>query len=179
MRARGLPRIGVLVCFAFLAAGCGSPYRGDDATGSGGRQANQPRSGERTGREAMHEELLEADRAFARATAERRLSGWVESFSADGRMILPGGSVTGHVAIRDLMAPLFADSTYTLSWVPEFASAAGAGDLGYTVGRYESHRTDPSGEVIRRSGRYLSVWRRQPDGTWTVEADIGNLEQNR
>src|SRR5690348_1027389 len=62
--------------------------------------------------------LQDADRAFDRATSERRLEGWVESFAEDGAMLRPGGAVTGRAAIREHMSPVLGDSSFTLRWNP-------------------------------------------------------------
>jgi ketosteroid isomerase-like protein len=58
-----------------------------------------------------------------------------------------------------------------LSWYPVFADIAGTGDLGYTTGPYE-YRAGNSGAAVQH-GRYMSVWRKQPDGTWKVAVDCG------
>ena len=47
------------------------------------------------------------------------------------------------------------------------------GTLGYTWGRYRVE----AGDSITGRGRYLTVWRRQPDGSWKVDADIGSPVQ--
>ncbi|HEU5261499.1 MAG TPA: DUF4440 domain-containing protein [Gemmatimonadales bacterium] len=117
--------------------------------------------------------LFGADRAFSRATAERRVDGWVEFFAADGAMIRAAGTVTGTAAIREQMAKTFADTSFTLSWQPQEADVGAAGDLGYTVGRYEARFRDEKSQSVVRSGRYLTVWRKQADGSWKVVQDIG------
>jgi ketosteroid isomerase-like protein len=32
----------------------------------------------------------------------------------------------------------------------------------------------PDGTVRRATGKYLNVWKKQPDGSWKVLVDIGN-----
>ncbi|MGH7568267.1 MAG: YybH family protein [Gemmatimonadales bacterium] len=120
--------------------------------------------------------LMEADRAFAQATARHRVDGWVAAFAGDGAMFGQGGVVTGHAAIRELMGPLFADTSYTLTWEPTAAEVAASGDLGYTVGRSENRRRDARGRVLVGRGSYVTVWKRQPDGGWKVAIDIGNSD---
>ena len=117
--------------------------------------------------------LMDADRAFAAATAQDRVEGWVRYFAPDGSMFRPGGLATGPAAVRERMTPAFADTSFTLSWEPTQAQIAASGDLGYTIGRYQSRRRGPTGEVRTATGSYLTVWRKQPDGTWKVVADIG------
>ena len=117
--------------------------------------------------------IMEADRAFARATAERGVDGWVSFFADDGAMV-GQTQVVGHDSIRAAMAPAFADSTFSLEWEPVQADVAESGDLGYTLGRYESRRVGPDGQPVRQTGSYLTVWKRGADGSWKVALDIGS-----
>ncbi|MGH7618733.1 MAG: YybH family protein [Gemmatimonadaceae bacterium] len=54
----------------------------------------------------------------------------------------------------------------SLTWRPVYALAAASGDLGFTVGEYIATGRSPSGAAVQRFGKYLTVWQRQPDGTW-------------
>lgn len=118
-------------------------------------------------------ELVEADRRFAASVQRRGLAGWITGFAPTGRMIADGQSHIGPEGIRRTMLPVFADTTFSLTWDPNYAEVAASGDMGYTVGRYEKRRR-VDGETVVESGTYLTVWRRQEDGTWKVKADIGN-----
>jgi ketosteroid isomerase-like protein len=118
--------------------------------------------------------LIEADRAFAQETAERGIDGWLAWFQTDGVMVQGEGEVRGHEAIRELMAPFFADSTAQLVWDPIRAEIGTSNDLGYTIGAYKVVRTGTvEDEPPLSHGMYLTVWRRQGDDTWKVAADIG------
>jgi hypothetical protein len=77
--------------------------------------------------------LMEADRAFNRATAERRVDGWVDFFAEDGSMFRPGGTVTGKAAVRERMAPAFADTSFTLTWDPTEADVGASGTSGRRI----------------------------------------------
>ena len=124
---------------------------------------------------AQKASLLEADRDFARATAAERLEGWVRFFAEDGAMFPQGSPVVrGHQAIRTLMGPVFETDGFSLTWEPLEAEVSEGGDLGYTHGTFESRFPGPDGEVTVTTGKYLKVWRKQPDGSWKVAADIGN-----
>lgn len=117
-------------------------------------------------------ELMEADRAFAVETAERGIDGWVETFAEDGAMFPAGGPVVrGRAAIRKLMSPAFEDEAFSLVWEPTEADVSG--ELGYTIGRSERTATGPDGTLTTSIGKYITIWKKQPDGTWKVVADIG------
>jgi len=115
--------------------------------------------------------LMDADRAFNRATAARRTDGWMEFMAEDGEMIRAPGTITGRAAIREAMAKAFADTSFFLTWEPDQADASG--DLAYTNGHYTARFRDAKGNAQVRTGRYLTVWKRQPDGSWKVVRDIG------
>jgi ketosteroid isomerase-like protein len=119
-------------------------------------------------------ELIEADRAFAAETAERGADGWAAWFAESGRMYQERGYVDGRSAIRDAMEPAFSDSLRALRWEPDTAIVAASGDVGYTLGHWESVLKTAAGDSVVGRGNYLTIWRRQADGTWKVAADIGN-----
>jgi ketosteroid isomerase-like protein len=117
---------------------------------------------------------MDADLAFADSTAARGGEGWAAWFEAGGRMYRERGYVDGRDAIRDLMVPAFADTTRALRWAPDTAVVAASGDIGYTLGHWESVLKTPSGDSVLGRGNYVTIWRRQSDGTWKAAVDIGN-----
>ena len=116
---------------------------------------------------------MDADRAFARVTRERGAEGWASFFAADGVMIVPGREVRGPDEIRAVMEQSFGDTTFTISWEPRRAEISAVGDLGYTVGRYETRRSDADDEPIIQRGTYVTIWRSNSEGTWQVVLDVG------
>lgn len=118
--------------------------------------------------------LMDADRRFAADVAEGGTDAWVSWIAEDGAQIVPGaGEVTGRDAIGELMADLD-DPASSLTWEPLRADIAGSGDLGWTTGRFVSETTLPDGTTRRGEGRYVSIWRKQADGSWKVVMDLGN-----
>jgi len=127
--------------------------------------------------DAVRQAIMDADRAFAQETAANGVDGWVSYFAEDGVQFRPGGTISGHAAIRELMAPAFSDTAYSLTWEPVEARVSRSGDLGYTIGRYQSRAMGPDGQEIVATGSYVSIWRLQEDGSWKVELDIGNPDE--
>jgi ketosteroid isomerase-like protein len=124
--------------------------------------------------------LLAADRAFDSAVAAAGLDGWVGFFSDSGRQVDNYGDfVIGRAAIRDHMRGLLTDTTRSLRWTPDHAEASADGTLGYTWGRWRLSRRGPDSIKVLGQGRYLTVWRKQPDGRWLAEADVGTSTEKR
>lgn len=119
-------------------------------------------------------ELLEADRAFAAATAARGVDGWVAWFAEDGAMYQPDTVIHGPQAIRTEMASLLNVPGNQLQWEPLEAVAGAAGDFGYTSGKFA---VVVEGDTTV-TGTYLTVWRRTPEG-WRVVGDIGAADLDR
>ena len=121
------------------------------------------------------EPLMRADLDFAADVARDGIDAWVKWFANDGQQIGPSRQVVGHGAIREYMASTFSDPTAKLAWWPVSARISSSGDLGYTIGRYEARTMNPDGSVtIRGTGRYITIWRKQADGSWKVELDTGH-----
>jgi len=58
-----------------------------------------------------------------------------------------------------------------LSWNPTKAEIARSGDLGYTFGTYEFTVLDSLDNPSISFGNYVTVWKRQGDGSWKYVLD--------
>lgn len=116
---------------------------------------------------------LEAD--FAKTVAEKGGAGFASWFADDG-MTLGNGKppVVGKVAIEKNAA--WSPKDYQLTWTPEGAWMNAAGDSGYTWGHYQGSSKDANGNPVVVTGRYLTVWGKQADGSWKVELDASANE---
>ncbi len=117
--------------------------------------------------------ILQADRDFARTGAAKDLDGFLRFIAEDGHAF-PGGEMsTGKPAFRELWAPLFKDPSVSISWAPVVAEASQSGDMGYTTGMYEIRRVGDDATPKVRRGSYVTIWTKQPDGSWKVALDMG------
>ena len=113
--------------------------------------------------------LVEAERAFARRCGEVGVrDSFIEFFAADGVNFMPAPTKTREAFMK---RPAQTNRTTTLNWRPAYADVSLAGDLGYTTGPVVL--TDNAQKTPPRYSYYFSVWRRQPDGSWKVELDLG------
>lgn len=60
-----------------------------------------------------------------------------------------------------------------LTWSASFTDVSDDGTMGYNYGRFESRRPGPDGKEIVRGGFFLTIWKRQPDGSWRYVMDTG------
>ncbi len=110
--------------------------------------------------------LEAADLAFAADTAKRGVDGWVAAFEPDGWMHGGQQKRIGAEAIRATMGPFLA--RVRIDWAP--VTSASRGDLGFTLGK--ATFTD-SKDGSSWKGVYVTLWHKQPDGSWKVRFDTG------
>jgi ketosteroid isomerase-like protein len=112
---------------------------------------------------------LEAD--FAKAVAEHGHAAFVTYFAEDGVELDDGGGISSRDAISK--QPPWPEGT-SLTWTPVKADMAASGDLGYTYGNYVFKSKDKEGKPVTAYGKYMSVWKKQKNGSWKVVVDMGN-----
>jgi ketosteroid isomerase-like protein len=88
----------------------------------------------------------------------------------------PGEFITGPRAITQSFGPTTTKNS--LVWHPVYGEVSAAGDLGFTVGNavFTGERED-GGPVVHYS-KYLTVWKRQRDGSWRYVVDGGSARPN-
>jgi ketosteroid isomerase-like protein len=119
--------------------------------------------------------LFELEAHFAKATAEGGGKAFV-TFFADDAITLSDGSAPVHG--RDAIAKraTWSPKDYQLTWTPTDAVMSPAGNMGYTWGHYEGRSRDADGQERLTSGRYMTIWRKEPNGEWKVILDASNNE---
>jgi ketosteroid isomerase-like protein len=117
--------------------------------------------------------LYQLEAKFAADTAKgggRAFAAW---FAPDAVTLENGKApVEGHDAIA--AAATWSPESYQLTWKPEGARMSANGDMGLTWGHYEGVSKDKDGNTLKDSGRYMTVWKKQPDGSWKVQLDSSN-----
>jgi ketosteroid isomerase-like protein len=116
--------------------------------------------------------LLDLEAKFGKDVAEHGGAGFAAWFADDGVALGNGEApVIGKVAIAK--SANWDPKTYQLTWTPTDAVMGPSGDMGYTWGHFEGHSKDQNGNPVLTSGRYMTIWRKQADGSWKVVLDAG------
>jgi ketosteroid isomerase-like protein len=119
--------------------------------------------------------LYDLEARFAKDVLERGGAGFADWFADDGVALGNGAApLIGKVAIAK--GANWSPKDYQLTWTPTDAMMGPSGDMGYTWGHYEGRSKDANGNPVLTSGRYITMWRKQPDGTWKVVLDAGANE---
>jgi ketosteroid isomerase-like protein len=119
--------------------------------------------------------LFKLEAQFAHDVATRGGAAFADWFAGDGVALGNGAApLIGKVAIaKDAN---WSAKDYQLTWTPTDAMMGPSGDMGYTWGHFEGHSKDANGNPITTTGRYITMWRREPDGKWKVILDAGANE---
>lgn len=117
--------------------------------------------------------LYSLEAKFARDTAQGGGAAFAKWFAPDAVVLSNGKApVMGQSAIA--ASANWTAEQYQLTWTPEGARMSASGDMGFTWGSYEGRSKDRDGTPIFTTGRYMTVWKKQPDGSWKVELDASN-----
>jgi ketosteroid isomerase-like protein len=118
--------------------------------------------------------LYQLEAKFAADTAKGGGKAFGDYFAPDAVTLENGGApVVGHDAIA--AKATWTPESYQLTWTPEGARMGPAGDMGFTWGHYEGDSKDAQGNPVKETGRYMTVWKKQSDGSWKVILDASNL----
>lgn len=116
--------------------------------------------------------LMETDRLFSKASEEKGFGGAFALFTADEARIFQNKlmPIVGKEAIVKFMTE---NVKGTITWEPYFVEMSASADLAYTLGKSMSTTTSPSGKKTVSHGHYVTIWKKQKDGSWKLVFDTG------
>ncbi len=116
--------------------------------------------------------LMETDREFSKTSLKIGAAEAFNMYAAEGAIMLTAGRqpIYGKKAVKKIMMGIES----ILRWEPVDGQVAASGDLGYTWGRYVATAKDEQGNETEFHGKYVSIWKKQKDGSWKWIVDIGN-----
>ena len=124
-------------------------------------------------KEQLKRELAAMEDAFCAMGRERGLLAAFQHFAAPDAAFIDTDprQFRGAAAVQERMGRVPAGAS--LAWSAYYTDVSDDGTLGYNYGRYESRGPGPDGRERVSSGWFLSIWKRQPDGTWRYVMDTG------
>jgi len=114
------------------------------------------------------DEVMAADVAFAGTAVQRGAGEAFGAWAAPDAAMLSG--TFGPEAIRAAFA---GGPPTSYRWAPVDGEGAASGELGWTVGTARVEATVDGKPRVNHT-KYLTVWKRQPDGSWRWVFDGGN-----
>jgi len=124
--------------------------------------------------DSLKNELMNADKSWNDASLQKGYYHSRVDYVDDNGIELSVGEMplVGKAAITDYAAKN-SDSTLKVQWTSLRAEVSSSGDLGCTYGSYSTRMKDKDGKDTTFYGAYVTVWKKQADGSWKFLADAG------
>jgi ketosteroid isomerase-like protein len=115
------------------------------------------------------QQLIDADKAFNDMAQKEGTGKAFIAYAADDPILIRQGNTMPLVGRTDFVEAFSGVTGSNLSWEPLRAEIAESQDLGYTFGRYTLRENG----VVKTHGVYVSIWKKQLDGSWKFVLDGG------
>ena len=130
-----------------------------------------------SGVQPAEQTLRDLETQWSKAAAAKDLEQTVAYYSDDAIVLPPNtASATTREAIRNAWKDMLTSPGFAITWKPIRVELGKSADLAWVSGTYEVTMNDPTGKPIHDRGKYLEVWKRQPDGNWRCGADMWNSD---
>jgi uncharacterized protein (TIGR02246 family) len=149
--------IALLATAALALGGC--------AKDNGGGSANPDKT----------KQAIQADQAkWNQQFKDKDTEALVGHYADDAFFVAPGVAGTeGSTPIRQLYADASTDPAFDVQLTVSKVDVARSGDMAYARGKFSEKYTDKkSGKVMSDSGSYLTVYKKQDDGSWKAVEDF-------
>jgi len=105
----------------------------------------------------------------AKGDVEKTLSYW-----ADDAFVMSAGHapLNGKSAIRKMVEDSYEIPGFRISWDPQRVEVSESGDMAYIIENSAVSFTDSTGKQVTLKNKAVSIWRKQPDGSWKNAVDI-------
>ena len=117
------------------------------------------------------QDMVKTEQAFSRMAEEKTVREAFMTFIAEDGLLFRPGAVNGKKWMIEHPVPP-SDKKPLLAWQPNFAGMSASGDMGFTTGPWESKADIKDGKPSGY-GHFVTIWKKQPDGTWKWTVDIG------
>jgi ketosteroid isomerase-like protein len=115
--------------------------------------------------------MVETEQAFSKTAEEKSTREAFLAFIAEDGLLFRPGAVNGKQWMLAHPDPP-SDKHPLLAWQPAFADMSSAGDLGFTTGPWE-FKKDIKDEKPAGYGHFVTLWKKQADGSWKFVVDLG------
>ncbi len=126
---------------------------------------------------ADEQELRDLDTQWCAAAVAKDVDKTVSYYSDDAVVFAPNApSINTKEAIRSAWKEILTSPGSSLSWKTGKVEVSKSGELAYVSGAYDGTMNDASGKPVKDRGKYVEIFRKQPDGSWKCVLDIWNSD---
>ena len=126
-------------------------------------------------RKAEGEKLMQLSREWSTSAASNNLDKTLSYWADDAVVMSPGQPVIkGKKAIREMMESTAKIPGFRIRWEPLSVEVSQSGDMAYMIEKNQVTVNDSLGHPITELNKAVTVWKKQPDGSWKNVVDIWN-----
>lgn len=123
-------------------------------------------------READAKTIKDLETAWAKTASTKNIDAFAAYYADDASVLVPNAPIwSGKQAIKDGLKTMMSDPNYSLTLKDPRVEVSKSGDMAFTQGAYEMTFSDVKGNKFSDEGKYLTVWRKMPDGSWKAVED--------
>jgi ketosteroid isomerase-like protein len=113
--------------------------------------------------------------AWSKDVAAKDPAKFAQYYADDATLMLQNEPIIKGLAnIKSALGPMMQDPSFALSFSTDKVEVSGT--LGYAQGPYSLTTTARDGKPFTDKGKYLTVFRKQADGSWKAIEDILNSD---
>ncbi len=113
----------------------------------------------------------------AKWTTAKDVDTWASYYAEDVVTLPPNApAANGKAAARAALAPMFATPGFSLTFKATKVQVAQSGELAFSYGTYTMTMNDAKGAPTTDKGKYVTVYRKQADGSWKSIVDTFNSD---
>ena len=131
-------------------------------------------SGAGAGNPDSVKQAIKADEAkWNQQLKAKDIEGVMGHYAEDAFFVAPGVSADGSTQIRKVFADASTDPAFSVQFASDKIDVASSGDLAYARGKFSEKYTErKTGKVMTGSGTYVTVYKKQDDGSWKAVEDL-------
>lgn len=120
-------------------------------------------------------QAIQADEAkWNQQLKAKDTEGLAGHYADDAYFVPPGApAADGSTAIRQFYANGLTDPAIAVTIASDKVDVAASGDMAYARGHFTENYTDKkSAKVMTQTGKYLTIYKKQDDGSWKIVEDV-------
>ena len=140
--------------------------------------ASTPAAAPAADTQAESQAIRDGETAWAKEWQAKDADKIVSHYAPDAALLVTDRpAMNGTDAIKSGIGGMLKDPHLSLTFAPTLVVVAKAGDVAYTQGTYTMTFTDPkSRRILIEKGKYVTVYKKEPDGSWKAVEDIDNAD---
>ena len=127
-------------------------------------------------RAADEKALRDDEAAWNKDWASKDLDKIVSHYADDASLEIPDMPIVSKKDdMRKTLMQVLGDPNWSISFASDKVEVSKGGDLGYVQGHYTVTETDQkTKKKVTEMGKYVTVYKKQADGSWKAIQDINN-----